>query len=386
MLFFPFDSLVSDDGEGNLTYDRAFNSANLRKIFHGLYTNGVAMSDNSGALQVIPYSGMQCTVKSGFAIIEGAMGIQESDLVVVVDAAHTTYTRIDSIMVRLNTNLTGRCITIEYVKGAETSAPSAPAVVRSGGIYDLRLANIRIPAGATSITGSMITDTRLGSECGIATARPQKVDTTAIYAQYQASLAEYMQYVQDCISGTVAGNLDSRLSSAEELLANTEELDSRLSSVESLLASINTSLTSINSQLTELLLARNITSGFYFDNAYWLIDSVYCIGKLVFIKGRLASSWAPNDSAKYSGVLNTGTDVHLTIPAGYNPITPAPLLFGATTGTQSNRIDKIRFQLNPEILETYQDGSTKHLLYGFARYMYGYNHFQIIYMRAGSVV
>lgn len=369
MIYFPFDSVVSDDGNGNLSYDREFNSANLRKILHGLYTNGVAMSDNAAALQVSPLSGMNVSVGAGFAIIEGAMGCLESAETVVIDAAQGTYTRIDSIFVRLNTNLTGRCVTIEYVKGVETSTPVAPAAVRSGGIYDLRLANIRVPARATAITGSMITDTRLGDECGIATARPQELDTTAIFTQYQASLAEYMQYVQDCIDGTVAGNLGARLTSAE-----------------STLESINTSLISINSQLTELVSARDVKSGFAFDNEYWFVDDVYCVGKLVILKGYLAGAWQAADTTKWTGGNRVGNDVHLKVPAGYNPIAPAEFLMGASSGTQTQRNDKARFQLNPDIVATNQDGSTNHLIYGHARYLNGYYHFQIIYIRAGAVV
>ena len=372
MLYFPFDSVVSDDGEGNLSYDREFNSAKLRKIFHGLYTNGVAMSDDSGAFQVIPDSGMNLTVKSGFVIIEGAMGRQESDLTVVVDAAHATYTRIDAIMVRLNTNLTGRCITIEYVKGTETSAPSAPAVVRSGGIYDLRLANIRIPAGATAITGSMITDTRLGAECGIATARPQEIDVTSIFSQYQASLAEYMQYVQDCINGTVAGQLDTRLSTAEGILEN-----------------INASLTSINRTLTELVSARNVITGFSFNNPKWKIDYVYCVGRIVFIKGNVLDGWSSLENAvKYSNEDSETAAAHavyLTIPAGYAPLTPAELIFGARGAYWSQHGDELRFQLNHTASKTNSDGSTDHLIYGFSYNMRSLHHFQIIYIRTGSV-
>lgn len=209
MISWPFDSLVSDDGEGNLTYDRAFNSANLRKIFHMLYTNGVAMTEDSTALQVVPNSGMSVSVNAGMAIIEGAMGFQEEAAVISLDAAHATYARIDTIVARLNTNLSGRSISLEVLTGTAADAPAVPAITRAGNIYDLRLADINIPAGATAITASMITDTRLDAGCGVATARPEILDTTAIFNQYQASLDEYMSFVRDCMDETIAGNLQN---------------------------------------------------------------------------------------------------------------------------------------------------------------------------------
>lgn len=209
MISWPFDSLVSDDGEGNLTYDRAFNSANLRKIFHMLYTNGVALTEDSAALQVVPGSGMSVSVNAGMAIIEGAMGFQEEAAVISLEAANATYARIDTIVARLNTNLSGRSISLEVLTGTAAAAPAAPAITRAGNIYDLRLADINIPAGATAITASMITDTRLDAGCGVATARPEVLDTTAIFSQYQASLDEYMSFVRDCMDETIAGNLQN---------------------------------------------------------------------------------------------------------------------------------------------------------------------------------
>lgn len=242
MIYWPFDSIVSDDGEGNLTYDREFNSANLRKIFKTLYTTGIAMSDDSTALQVIPGTGMNVIVKRGTVIVEGAMGNQEEDVTVVIDAASASYARIDAIVVRLNTNISGRSISIEYIKGTEGSVPSVPVIERSGGIYDLRLANIRIPAGTTALNASMITDTRLGTECGLATARPQKVDTESIFRQYEASLEEYMQYVQDCINGTTAGDLQRQLNDIQNPKLSgslAEKIDTLNSSIEALQKTLN---------------------------------------------------------------------------------------------------------------------------------------------------
>lgn len=225
MISWPFDSLVSDDGEGNLTYDRAFNSANLRKIFHMLYTNGVALTEDSAALQVVPGSGMSVSVNAGMAIIEGAMGFQEEAAVISLEAANATYARIDTIVARLNTNLSGRSISLVVLTGTAAAAPAAPAITRAGNIYDLRLADINIPAGATAITASMITDTRLDAGCGVATARPEVLDTTAIFSQYQASLDEYMSYVRDCMGETVAGNLQNQINDIRENL-QAEILDS----------------------------------------------------------------------------------------------------------------------------------------------------------------
>lgn len=382
MIYWPFDSIVSDDGEGNLTYDREFDSANLRKIFSMLYSNGIAMSDASTALQVVPGSGMAVTVNIGAVIIEGAMGKQEEPLSVSIDAASGSYARVDSIVVRLNTNISGRSISIECIKGAEASEPSIPAIVRSGGIYDLRLANIRIPAGAAAITASMITDTRLGSECGVATARPQKVDTTAIFDQYQESLNEYMEYVRDCINETVAGNLQSQITDMQDPTVD-GSLAGQVEQLSALVANLQDSLTTANKMIHEVAGARDVKAkGFKFNNANWTVTYVYCVGKHVTLRGSVNGSWNTGSSAKISN--KTSNTVKLTMPKGYANIGTVVLMFGYQGSTVEV---PLHFNLGIDNLKTNGDGSVERLVSGFAIGLKAgaQYQFQIDYIRNGNV-
>ena len=382
MIYWPFDSIVSDDGEGNLTYDREFNSANLRKIFSMLYSNGIAMSEDSTAMQVVPGSGMTVNVNIGAVIIEGAMGKQEELLPVSLEAASGSYARIDSIVARLNTNISGRMISIEYIKGTDASDPSIPAIVRSGGIYDLRLANIRIPAGTTAITASMITDTRLGSECGIATARPEKVDTTSIFDQYQTSLNEYMQYVQDCIDETTAGNLQSQITNIQDP-SQEGSLAEQVEQLSALVANLQTSLTAANKMIAELAIGHDISGrGFAFNNANWKIVYVHCTGKRVTLRGSLNGSWNTGSSPKVSS--KTANTVKLKMPNGFANIGTVVLAFGSQGTTAESWM---HFNLGSENLKTYSDGSIERLVTGFAIQLKAnalYN-FQIEYIRNGNV-
>lgn len=211
MIYWPFDSVVSDDGQGNETYDREFNSEKLRSIFSMLYTNGIVMAGNSNAMRVSAAGGMGLSVAPGPCIIQGAMGLEDDTTSFTVPAAHATLPRIDSVVARLNTNLSARDISLVYLTGTAASSPAAPALSRNNGVYDLRLANIRVNAGVTAITGTYITDTRLGSECGVASAIPQVISTNQIFTQYQAALAEFLDYVDACLDDTVAGRLQNEI-------------------------------------------------------------------------------------------------------------------------------------------------------------------------------
>lgn len=212
MKSFPFDSEVTYTETGEPVYDRASNSQELRDYFHLMYTDGVFPNPSTG-LQVVAYSEeMSVSVLPGNVIIRGAFGIEESTRTLVFEAAGTAYDRIDAVVARLNTNYNYRKIDLYVVKGVESASPVAPELTREGGIYELRLANVFIAKNTTTITTERITDTRLNTDdCGIVTANPKVVDTTAIFDQYQASLDKYLKYVKECIDGTTAANLQNQI-------------------------------------------------------------------------------------------------------------------------------------------------------------------------------
>lgn len=213
MKSFPFDSEVTYGESGEPIYDRASKSQDLRDYFSLMYTDGVFPNPSTGLQVTTSTQSMSVTVKPGAAIIQGAFAIEDRDRTIVFEAADENMDRIDSVVIRLNTNLNYRTIDIYVVKGKAAAQPAAPALTREGGIYELRIANVFVAKGTTTISKARITDTRLNSrDCGIAACNPQKVETSAIYDQYQASLDEWLQYVADCIDGTTAGNLQKQIS------------------------------------------------------------------------------------------------------------------------------------------------------------------------------
>lgn len=216
MKSFPFDSAVTYDEAGNPVYDRGYNSQELRGFFHLLYADGVFPIPSTG-LQVVAYSQeMSVQVLPGSVAIQGALGIEENARTLVFEASGETYDRIDAVVARLNTNYEKRKIDLYVVKGIEAVSPMAPELVREGGIYELRLANVFIAKNTTMISVERITDTRLNAEdCGIVTCNPERVDTSSLFDQYQAALNSYLKYVEECIDGTTAGTLQAQLGTTD---------------------------------------------------------------------------------------------------------------------------------------------------------------------------
>lgn len=72
--------------------------------------------------------------------------------------------RLDSIFLRLDTGVEQRNLTLVYRAGTAAADPVHPAIVRSGSIYELRIADILVAAGASGVT---VTDYRSNTtDCG----------------------------------------------------------------------------------------------------------------------------------------------------------------------------------------------------------------------------
>lgn len=217
MKSFPFDSVVNYNSDGIPEYDRPYDADALRTAFMVFFSNGVFYSDSSSLkVAAAENNTMTVNINPGQIHINGVVGNEQTMRSVELEAAHTTYPRIDRIVCRLNDNQAVRALDIYVIKGTAATIPIAPAPVRTGNIYDMVLADIYVVPNATRIGADRITDKRLDDTvCGIVTANPQHVDTTALYNQFQTALDEYLQLVDDAVDGTLAVSLQNRLDALE---------------------------------------------------------------------------------------------------------------------------------------------------------------------------
>ena len=191
MIGFPFDSYVTYDTHGEPEYDRAISAQPLKNLIHRLFSDGI-LPDISTNLQVVAgESGMTVTVKVGFCIIQGGLKLEENERTLSIQAADSNYSRIDSVIMRWNDNVDYRECDLYVIQGTAAANPVRPELTREGGIYELGLADILIPAQSTTISNERITDTRYESaRCGVISSISE-FDTTFIYNQVQSDLATF---------------------------------------------------------------------------------------------------------------------------------------------------------------------------------------------------
>ena len=193
--------------------DRKYNADFLPRWIASIIGNGVY----DGELAVTAGDGMAVTLPAGRAWINGYHYRNDGNMILPIDNADGVLHRKDTVILRWDVN--ARSITAQVLKGVPASTATAPAITRSAEQFDLKIAEISIPAGTTAITGALITDTRLDNDvCGIVTGVVQQVDTTTLYAQIQDDLARFratneadftawVQSIKGILGEDEAGNL-----------------------------------------------------------------------------------------------------------------------------------------------------------------------------------
>ena len=168
--------------------DRVYFAEDFARHLAKYFTNGIFNNE----LKVIANNDMTVTIQEGDANIEGYRYTNTASLTKTIDTADGSLKRIDNVVIRLD--LTNRLISAQIIKGTFSDSPSAPSLARSSTIYDLKLAEIYVDNGVTSITQSAITDTRFNKNvCGNVVSTVETINTTDVYNQLYTKFEEIIQ-------------------------------------------------------------------------------------------------------------------------------------------------------------------------------------------------
>jgi hypothetical protein len=167
--------------------DRTYDSSSMENWLKKFFTTGVFKDDYA----VVAGSGMAVSVGSGYANINGKVAMSDADASLDLATASGTLNRIDSIVLRRDD--TNRLCSLVVIQGSNASTPTPPDIIRANGIYDLRLANIYVKAGAIKITQAEITDMRAYSECGIVASTVTQMN----FSQFAAQFSSYFDQFKD---------------------------------------------------------------------------------------------------------------------------------------------------------------------------------------------
>lgn len=148
--------------------DRTYTAEDVRKPYDTVFTDGIKPSEDGTAgdnLKVTSTGGMGIAVGAGHAKLGGAWFENTASFVITLDTAGIS-DRYDCVIIRNDDTETVRAPSI-YVKSL-SSAPTVSNLTRSGGIYEVCIAYVRVRATVANITQEDVIDTREdGSLCNI---------------------------------------------------------------------------------------------------------------------------------------------------------------------------------------------------------------------------
>ena len=146
------------DASGN--DDRVYTAEDIRKPYDTVFTDGIK-PDADGTLadflKVTATGGLGISVAAGQAKLGGAWFENDSAYNIILDAG-STVVRYDCVIIRNDDSDNVRDVSI-LIKSL-AAVPTVDDLIRNDKIYEVCVGYIRVPALATSITASNITDTR----------------------------------------------------------------------------------------------------------------------------------------------------------------------------------------------------------------------------------
>lgn len=180
--------------------DRKYDADDIGNYFLKLISDGV-FATPATAMQVTAAGGLKVSVAAGWGFIKCKYLNNTSALQLTLSAADVVLNRYDRIVMRLDN--TNRLMTIAVKQGTAASTPTVPALTRTSNVWELSLARVYVAAGTTVINQSDITDERGNTTlCGYVTGLINQIDTTNLFAQYNAAFYNWFDDVKEEVTAT----------------------------------------------------------------------------------------------------------------------------------------------------------------------------------------
>ena len=205
----------------SLNGDRKYNAEDVSHIFNGIITDGV-FSTIGDALMTVAGTGMQVVVKTGKCWFNGTWTMNDSLLPLDIEAADVSLTRIDAVVVEVDTSVATRANSIKIVKGTASANPANPTMKSEEFVHQYPIAYVTVSAGVTSITADKISANVGKNKCPFITSVLQQADITDIFNGWEAEFDEWFENIKNQLSGDVAANLQRQIDANTALIHQNE--------------------------------------------------------------------------------------------------------------------------------------------------------------------
>lgn len=194
----------------SLNHDRLYNAQQMSAIFDGIINDGVFMSVGN-QFHTVAGTGMQVIVKSGRAWFNSTWTLNDAEYPLSIDAADVLLTRIDAVVLEVNSEVATRANTIKVVKGTPASTPTKPTLTNTATVHQHALAYVTVAKNITAITNSMIEIVVGKTETPYVTAILQTTDITDLFKKWENDFQVWFETVRSTLDGDIALNLQNQI-------------------------------------------------------------------------------------------------------------------------------------------------------------------------------
>lgn len=194
----------------SLNKDRVYNAEQMSAIFDGVITDGVFASIADHMMPVAG-TGLQVIVKPGKCWFNSTWTLNDAELPLTIATADVSLTRIDAVVVEINSAASTRANSIKIVKGTPSANPAKPTLAATETLHQYALGYVTVPAGATSITAANVEVNVGKTTCPFVTSVLQQTDITDLFNQWDAEFSAWFANVQSQLSGDIAANLQRQI-------------------------------------------------------------------------------------------------------------------------------------------------------------------------------
>lgn len=210
----------------SLNGDRKYDALQVSSIFDGIIEDGV-YANIYEQFMVVPGTGMQIIVKTGRAWFNHTWNLNDSWLPIDLEPADILRPRIDSVVIEVDSNTFNRINSLKIVKGVPGIDPVPPTMIHETYLNQYRIANIKIPATATTIREEDIEIFVGRDETPFVTAPLKSIDISDLFNQWNGQFETWFSHIKEELTENVVTNLQKQIDERVKLedIATKEDID-----------------------------------------------------------------------------------------------------------------------------------------------------------------
>lgn len=190
--------------------DRVYDAVQISSIFDGIIDDGV-YSNVGEFFAVVPGTDMGVIVKTGRAWFDHTWNMNDSHLPLDIDQADLLQTRIDAVVLEVDSRIEKRENSIKIVKGTPSVNPAKPTLSHNGGIFQHALAYVTVKPGAAAITNEDIEIVVGKDETPFVQCPLKTVSIEDLFNQWEAEFDTWFDNLKATMTDNVVANLQRQI-------------------------------------------------------------------------------------------------------------------------------------------------------------------------------